>query len=111
MCQLVIIICKVFFTTKQTMNKISENFHIVKKCLESEALFLCLLTIRFIEISGCLIFIYNLPFQVGTFLQPYVNSLSSVVGWLPVLSGPLAGGEGLYPGEQWCKVNFKICIM
>jgi hypothetical protein len=41
--------------------------------------------------------------RVRTFLQPYVNSLSSVVGWLPVLSGPLAVGEGLYPGEQWCK--------
>jgi hypothetical protein len=41
--------------------------------------------------------------RVGTFLQPYVNSISSVVGWLPVLSGPLADGKGLYPGEEWCK--------
>jgi len=41
--------------------------------------------------------------RVGTFLQPYVNSFSSVVGWLPVLSGPLADGKGIYPGEEWCK--------
>jgi len=40
---------------------------------------------------------------VGSFVQPYVNSVSSIISWLPVLSTPLANGEDVYPGEKWCK--------
>ena len=43
--------------------------------------------------------------QVGSFVQPYVNSLSSIMSWLPILSQPLADGAEVYPGEGWCKVH------
>ena len=48
--------------------------------------------------------------QVGSFVQPYVNSLSSIMSWLPILSQPLADGADVYPGEGWCKVHFTVYI-
>jgi hypothetical protein len=46
-----------------------------------------------------------LKMQVGAFLQSPVNSFSTLLNGLPVLSPPLASGVGVYPGESWCKVR------